>query len=137
MPETEITDKQAKDLTYIALLTIASGDDGVIPEILFLIDNKDFMRLVNAFSGRYIRIPAKDELIKALKTVKYYHDVEIKGDDPAEVCKRYHIDNYNHRWLISRIKNLQKFLVKNDYELPNEYKNSEFLVSLVDSLCKR
>lgn len=84
----ELTEQDKKNLTYMALLLLASKGDAIIPELLYLLDNASFLKLVKTYPAQTIRIPSGDEITKALQVVMYYAEVLIRGESSKDFFRK-------------------------------------------------
>jgi hypothetical protein len=133
MPEEEF-----KEILYIALMMLSSSskDPRIIPELMYLLDADTFIRLVNVYSGKSIKIPSKDKLLKAIKTVTYYYHVEIKGADPETVRRTYDITKYTERHIKRRVDFFKKKIRERKFSIPKHFRSSELMKGVHEEIWK-
>lgn len=133
MPEEEF-----KEILYIALLMLSSTskDPRIIPELMYLLDADTFIRLVNVYSGKSIKIPSKDKLLKAIKTVTYYYHVEIKGADPETVRRTYDISKYTERHIKRKVDFFKKQIREKKFNIPKHFRSSELMKGVYEDIWK-
>jgi len=131
MPEEEF-----KEIMYVALLMLSSTskDPRIIPELMYLLDADTFIRLVNVYSGKSIKIPTKDKLLKAIKTVTYYYHVEIKGADPETVRRTYDITKYTERHIKRRVDFFKKKIRDRKFSIPKHFRTSKLMKGVYENI---
>ncbi len=129
-------DDEYKELMYVALMMLASKDRHTIPELLYIMDADTFLRLVEVYSGRSIKIPSKSHLVKAIKTIAYYYHVEINGEKPESVRRKYNITKYNERHIKRRVTFFKKKAREKKFNIPRYFRSSKLLKGIYEDLWK-
>lgn len=58
-----------------------------LSELVYVLDRKNFLRLIEYFGGMTIRIPEKEELETLLSALEIYKKVDIEGEDYTKSVK--------------------------------------------------
>lgn len=130
-----LTDQQKKEMTYLSLLVLSFRDNNILPELLYLLDTDVFIKLINVYSGKCIRIPSKDEILKSFQVLMYYYEVEIGHKDEKAFFKKHHITKKWPGGIRHRITKLKKQLKMTT--IPKEFCKSDFLKKLQEVLWKK
>ena len=129
-------DKEYKELLYVALMMLSSKDRHIIPELLYIMDSDTFIRLINIYSGRSIKVPSKPEIIKAINTIVYYYHVEVNGEDPEVICKRLKITGHHQRHIRRRVSLFKSRLKNDNLNIPGYMRSSKLMKGIYDDLWK-
>jgi len=100
--------KSPTALLYIALSIMMANrkhnKDTIVPDILYLGDDRLVMNLIQMFGGTRIYIPTAEEFIRDLKVVLYgyYSLAEGKSDDWFQI--HYNVDGNTMKSIRSRLQ---------------------------------
>ena len=79
------------ELYYISLLLLANIKKrgySNIPELSLILDEDNFLRLLDVYGGQTLKIPTKADVKRYLQTVMVYYYIEIKGYSFKEAMKK-------------------------------------------------
>lgn len=60
---------------------------GMIPELMYILGEEQFLKLIYYFEGQYIKVPTRNELLTILYLLIMFYNVEVLGNDFDEVRK--------------------------------------------------
>ena len=80
-----------KDIYYLASIVVEGLKDannlkyGMIPELMYILGEEQFLKLIYYFEGQTIQIPTRNEILKVLYLIIMLYNVEVLGRDFDEV----------------------------------------------------
>ena len=105
------------EIYYISLLLLANVKKkgySNIPELSLILDEDNFLRLLDVYGGQTIKIPTKADVRRYLQTVMVYYYTEMKGYSMKEALKKANASgNHDIYKNINKLKEIDK-----SYKLP-------------------
>lgn len=71
-------------------------------QLVYILDQKNFLKLCNYFGGTTIRIPTVEELEIMLYSLLLYQKVNIENEDQKTILNSFNLQNYE-------LKKIRKF----------------------------
>lgn len=77
-----LSSKDTYSLVMFVLFKLRSIPEyAILSQLVYLLDEKSFIKLLKYYAGETITIPTLEELEVIIKTLNLYHSVEIEGQD--------------------------------------------------------
>jgi hypothetical protein len=104
---------QAKEgVLYLSMVVLSFDNKMYIPELIPMMGEESFLKLVDACPLQIVKIPSISELEMVAEIILYYRNV-VRGREDANVyCERNKINGNKHRSIRNNVEKLKKYIRK-------------------------
>lgn len=129
-------DTSTDSLLYLSLLLISLDNKKTFhPELLFVLNSKDFITISHLLGGRQVKIPSIVELRLSMLTVLYYYCIKILKWGEEKFRKTFFITKPEIKKIINGAKKLEEYILVNNLTIPEVYltSNTKWLKNINES----
>ena len=102
-----MTDDYTNDLYYLSLMILSAkiGTNSILPEIIFLLDEKSLNNLLCYYGGQTVKIPTLQDLRDSLYGILIYYYYDIQGNSWKESFKKMGLEYSGElSWKLSKLR---------------------------------
>lgn len=131
----KLSEQHKKEMLYMAMVSLSFRSSDIIPELLHIMDSETFIKMVNIYAGKCLKMPSKREIARGFQVLLYHHDVKICGMDEDEFFKKHDI---TLKWISGIRQRARKFANSLDtLKLPKGFARTGFIKKLEGTLWKK